>query len=137
MPRILTWSSDPKNPIGAEYIIEEKATGVKLGSLWGQWARETKLKIITQVAEIEQQLTSVNFKRHGAIYFKEDIQGQLENDSHDTDLLVEPSIDPDILARYALGPLTSSELWQSGRTTMELGRGPCMYIPYKIFVINY
>lgn len=33
VPRIYSYSSDPLNPVGAEYMIEENATGVPLGSL--------------------------------------------------------------------------------------------------------
>ncbi|KAL2368629.1 hypothetical protein RJZ57_006990, partial [Blastomyces gilchristii] len=73
VPRILAWSSDASNPVGAEYIIEEKASGVRLGSLWNHWSRGPKLKIITQIAQIEDVLTSISFPKHGCIYFKEDL----------------------------------------------------------------
>lgn len=124
VPPIFTWSSDPGNPVGAEYIIEERAPGVKLGTLWKQWPRENKLKIIQQIAVMEEQLASVKFRKHGSIYFKEDIQGHLRDETNI--LLEDPSISTDV-SRFAMGPLASVELWQSGRESMELDRGPCTY----------
>ncbi|KAK2764409.1 hypothetical protein FQN54_009103 [Arachnomyces sp. PD_36] len=121
VPRVLTWASDSRNPVGAEYIIEEKASGVKLGSVWKQWPRGSKLKIITQIAEFEEQLASVSFQKHGAIYFKKDLQGQLADDANT--LLIDPQASSNI-DRFAMGPLACSELWQSGRESMELDRGP-------------
>lgn len=34
IPKILDWSDDPSNPIGAEYIIQEHAVGVSLRDIW-------------------------------------------------------------------------------------------------------
>lgn len=35
VPKVLAWSSDPTNPVGAEYIIMEKASGIQLFGTWG------------------------------------------------------------------------------------------------------
>ncbi|EQL36366.1 hypothetical protein BDFG_02100 [Blastomyces dermatitidis ATCC 26199] len=94
LPRILAWSSDASNPVGAEYIIEEKASGVRLGSLWNHWSRGPKLKIITQIAQIEDVLTSISFPKHGCIYFKEDL---LALTGVAPDLSVNSSAAPEIL----------------------------------------
>ncbi|KAL2361069.1 hypothetical protein RJZ56_006063 [Blastomyces dermatitidis] len=94
VPRILAWSSDASNPVGAEYIIEEKASGVRLGSLWNHWSRGPKLKIITQIAQIEDVLTSISFPKHGCIYFKEDL---LALTGVAPDLSVNSSAAPEIL----------------------------------------
>jgi hypothetical protein len=34
-------------------------------------------------------------------------------------------LDASILEKYALGPLTQAVLWEGGRATMALDRGPC------------
>ncbi|KAJ0419544.1 kinase-like domain-containing protein [Aspergillus carlsbadensis] len=121
VPRVLAWSSDSSNtPVEAEYIIEEKAPGVRLGSVWNEWPRELKLQIIVQVAELENKLTTVSFDRHGCIYFKEDLRalvGEAE-DIHTANL------EPGVLERFAIGPLTTNELWRDARKVMELDRGP-------------
>ena len=63
--------------VEAEYIMTEKAPkapGVRLGALWYQWPREVKLKLIRQVADLENTLTTIEFPRHGCVYFKEDFR---------------------------------------------------------------
>ncbi|KAJ5609651.1 hypothetical protein N7528_010218 [Penicillium herquei] len=75
VPRIFAWSSDASaNLVKAEYIIEEKAPGIQLGSVWKQWPRELKLRLITQVIDLEDKLTSISFNQHGCIYFKDDLR---------------------------------------------------------------
>ncbi|PWY87091.1 hypothetical protein BO94DRAFT_492389 [Aspergillus sclerotioniger CBS 115572] len=117
-PRVLAWSCDAENtPVEAEYIIAEKAPGVRLGSVWGQWPREAKLKLITQIVDMENTLTTVSFPRHGCIYFKDDLRS-LTGKAEDIDG------DSECLARYSIGLLTSAELWDHGRSEMTLDRGP-------------
>ena len=109
--------------MGAAYIIEEKAPGVRLGTLWQQWPRDSKLKVITQIVEMEKSLSSTSFTMHGCIYFKQDLQ-KLTGDA--ADFSTTPSISQKVLARYSIGPLTNPQLWKNGRTDMNLERGPCM-----------
>lgn len=122
VPRILAWSFDAADsPVEAEYIIAEKAPGIKLGSVWSQWTREAKLSLIRQVVDMENTLTTISFPRHGCIYFKDDLQllaGEAEN------IYVESST-PQSLDRFSIGPLTFAELWDNGRKDMKLDRGPC------------
>lgn len=119
VPRILAWSLDAaSNPVEAEYIIAEKAPGVRLGSLWKKWPRETKLKVIRQVADIENTLTSITFPTHGSVYFKEDLHS-LNGDAENL------NVDSTTLGRFAIGPLTTAELWNNSRKDMGLDRGSC------------
>lgn len=137
VPKILAWSFDAaSNPVKAEYIIAEKAPGVRLGSIWSQWPREAKLKLITQIVDLENTLTTLSFPSHGSIYFKDDLHLltvksgaiNIESDAAES------------LSRFSIGPLTSAELWDNNRKEMELDRGPCKltrlspkYIPSNIF----
>ncbi|KAE8155282.1 phosphotransferase enzyme family protein [Aspergillus avenaceus] len=121
VPRILAWSSDSaNNPVEAEYIISEKAPGIRLGSVWGQWPREAKLKLIAQIVDMENRLTTIPFPRHGCIYFKDDLRsltGKCEDINIDTS-------NAGSLSRFSIGPLTSAELWEDSRREMRLDRGP-------------
>lgn len=122
VPRILSWSTNSaNNSVGAEYIIEEKAPGVRLGSVWKQWPRNLKLQLITQVVDLEKRLTSITFDKHGCIYFKRDLRsliGEAEDiHSH--------HVDDDALEQFSIGPLTTNELWNETRRNMKLDRGPC------------
>ena len=74
VPRIYGYSLDPLKPVGAEYIIEEKAVGKQLGSLWHHWQIESQLDLVTQLVDLETKLRSVSFRNHGCIYYKEDLE---------------------------------------------------------------
>ncbi|KAI1951768.1 hypothetical protein LOZ12_005208 [Ophidiomyces ophidiicola] len=122
VPRVLAWSSDPRNPAEAEYIIEEKAQGVRLGSLWPQWPRKSKVEVIKQIADMDQVLCSFEFRKHGSIYFKKDLPAS-DFTQHEN-VLINSSQPPDITDCFGLGPVTSAGLWKSGRADMDLDRGP-------------
>ncbi|KIW85237.1 hypothetical protein Z517_00627 [Fonsecaea pedrosoi CBS 271.37] len=55
-------------PVGAEYIIMEKAAGVQLLKVWDQIDEPCKLAIIKQLAKWESQLMSIKFPAYGCVY---------------------------------------------------------------------
>ncbi|KAH8434269.1 aminoglycoside phosphotransferase family protein [Aspergillus melleus] len=121
VPRILAWSSDAaNNPVEAEYIVSEKAPGIRLGSVWNQWPREAKLKVITQIVDMENTLTAVSFPKHGCIYFKDDLRS-LTGKAEDINI---DSSNAESLSRFSVGPLTSAELWEESIRELQLERGP-------------
>jgi hypothetical protein len=110
--------------VQAEYILEEKAPGIRLGTLWPNLAWKTKLAIVEQVVDLDRLLSGVQFETLGCIYFKDDLQRltgsslalKFTADRQDLDL-----------DDYAMGPLTRAELWAGGREQMDLDRGPCKF----------
>ena len=121
VPQILSWScNSADNLVEAEYIIEEKAPGVRLGSVWNRWPRDLKLKLITQVIDLEKRLTTITFDKHGCIYFYKDLRS-LIGDAED----ILSAVENDALKEFAIGPLTTNELWNGTRKNMKLDRGPC------------
>lgn len=127
IPRIISYSVDPQNPVGVEYIIEEKAKGVPLGNLWFQWPKESQFNLVSDLVEFETKLASISFKNHGCIYYKADLE---DNGMHtqDIDAIFSASgerLDCSILAKLAFGPLTQARLWEGERAQMTLDRGPC------------
>lgn len=132
---------DPLNPVGAEYIIEEKAGGKPLGSLWHQWQIESQLGLVAQLVDFETKLASVSFRRHGCIYYKKDLEKKglptydLEARSLLSDGLTK-QINSVLTEEFALGPLTEARLWEHERATMDLDRGPCkLFTPFKMSIL--
>ncbi|KAK6835271.1 hypothetical protein RU639_001953 [Aspergillus parasiticus] len=72
-PRVFSWSSDDSNPVGAEYVIMEKATGVPLCEQWGKMAEIDKLKLIRNLTKLEAQLAAVRFSAYGGLYRRADV----------------------------------------------------------------
>ncbi|TVY51693.1 Altered inheritance of mitochondria protein 9, mitochondrial, partial [Lachnellula cervina] len=129
VPRILTYSLDASNPVGVEYIIEEKAVGEPLGNLWHNWPRESQLSLVTELVDLEAKLASVSFHSHGCIYYKADLETKgVRNQSLEAtyNSLGDPlkKLDPSIMAKFALGPLIQAVLWEGERATMALDQGP-------------
>lgn len=132
IPRIYAYSLDSLNPVGAEYIIEEKARGKPLGNLWHQWQRESQLYLVTQLVDFETKLVSVSFSETRLHLLQEGFRKECLP-AYD---LEARSLSPDgstgrfdsvLTEEFALGPLTEARLWEGERATMNLDRGPCKF----------
>ncbi|RFU31022.1 hypothetical protein B7463_g5319, partial [Scytalidium lignicola] len=119
-PRIIAWSARKNNPVGAKYILEEKAPGQALWTLWQDWDRVpiiARFGIIWQVVEMERKLTDTKFKYCGSIYFKEDMP-------HGYRLVITSTVSPSILEQFTIGPLVHMDHWRKVKASMDLNRGP-------------
>jgi hypothetical protein len=75
-PGIIACCTDRNNPVGAEYILEEKAQGQPLGEFWkdwNKWPMEDRFGIIEQLVNIERKLASTKIMKWGSIYLRKDI----------------------------------------------------------------
>ncbi|KAJ5883527.1 uncharacterized protein N7473_010413 [Penicillium subrubescens] len=57
VPRVISWSSDNSNAVGAEYIIIEKATGIPLFQEWGSMTNFEKQQLIKNLTRLEPHRT--------------------------------------------------------------------------------
>ncbi|KAE8353953.1 kinase-like domain-containing protein [Aspergillus coremiiformis] len=114
IPRVYAWSPEASNPVGAEYIIEEKATGQPLGKVWDGLSVSGRLEIVDQL--------------HGCIYYESDLQSRscsyerldiLGGSTRTSSLCCTTKL-PD----FAIGPSTNPGLWEGKRVSMNLDRGP-------------
>ncbi|KMU83196.1 hypothetical protein CIHG_00978 [Coccidioides immitis H538.4] len=67
--QVHTWSACADNPVGAEYIIMEEATGTKLEDIWDNLSLEDRIGIMKDLVLIENKLLSVSFSRYGNLYY--------------------------------------------------------------------
>ena len=128
IPRVYRWSADVTNPVGAEYIIEEKAMGQPLGRLWNKLSMPAQLGIVNQIVEMEKKLSSVSFQKHGCIYYESDLKSRsLTYDRLDSAGSTSMSThgQNSQLCGFVIGPSTNPKFWDGGRATMRLNRGPC------------
>jgi hypothetical protein len=90
--------------------------------VWQQWPRKSKVKMVEQITDMENTLSSVSFPSHGSVYLKDDLRslaGVADDISAD-------GVPDEALSRFTIGQLTSAELWEGNRGEMDLDRGPCM-----------
>lgn len=62
--------------MGAEYIIEEKAEGQQLGSMWSQCSKDSQVDVVNQINETETKLATLSFSKRGSIYYKSDLEAR-------------------------------------------------------------
>ncbi|KAJ0424710.1 kinase-like domain-containing protein [Aspergillus carlsbadensis] len=69
VPRVFSWSTDESNPVGAEYIIMEKAPGEQLFERWDE-QKSKKLELIVHLTQLEAQLSAIPFPAYGGLYLR-------------------------------------------------------------------
>ncbi|KAJ5211222.1 Aminoglycoside phosphotransferase [Penicillium cf. griseofulvum] len=111
VPRVLSWSSDCSNTVGAEYIIMEKAAGVPLFEQWGNMTEFGKLQLIKNLTKLEAQLSSIQYPAYGGLYLRTDIRGSTRS--------LDDEIDPS--QSFEIGP--SCDHGFHPNTTREFNRG--------------
>ncbi|KAL8868871.1 MAG: hypothetical protein Q9174_004698 [Haloplaca sp. 1 TL-2023] len=110
-PKLLSWSADAAGPVGAEYIIMEKAPGIQLFSVWDEISASARLKLIKSLTQLENQLATIQFPAYGSLYHRRSINKSAER------VLLDPSIDPD--GQYCVGPSCGPK-WTDGYNGADL-----------------
>ncbi|RDL36868.1 uncharacterized protein BP5553_06220 [Venustampulla echinocandica] len=124
VPRILAWSSNAENPVGAEYILEELALGEPLWNLWPDLEKlpmKPRIDIIEQVVELERSVAQLKFSSHGYIYFKKDYPQGTDLKTGDPP---DSAIPLAVLEGYCFGPLVERGLWKANQTQPRPECGP-------------
>lgn len=124
VPKVLAWSADSANPVGAEYIIMEKAPGIQLFKVWDDITEFDRLQLIQSLTQLESQLAAISFPAYGNVYFRHSISKPSER------ILLDQSVDPDGL--FCVGP-ACGPAWTDGTSPADLqpdlDAGPCQCAP--------
>ena len=118
VPRVVAYSCDATNPVGSEYILMERITGVNLSTKWPTLAVEKKITILDCLAQLQSKLLAVEVASYGNLYFITDIGTSLREPR----MYKEASSDDDT---YCIGPTTEKMFWKQDRSGP---RGPCMVL---------
>ncbi|EAW07591.1 phosphotransferase enzyme family protein [Aspergillus clavatus NRRL 1] len=110
VPRVLAYSCDSANTVGAEYIIMEKISGESLASRWFSLSAKEVTHIMAQLAQFEKKIFSFPFPGYGSLYHSRDIQGESQMPLGTDD--------------YCIGPVAKRQFWHDERGQMDLDRGP-------------
>ncbi|CAN9473666.1 unnamed protein product [Alternaria alternata] len=107
VPRVLAWSATDQNPVQAEYIIMEEASGSQLHEVWQDPPLRKKSDIIREFVDIERRLLSISFD-NGIAGCEPAV---VTNGPQDVDSHVEST--------YCIGPITRREFWAKQRSDMQ------------------
>ncbi|RHZ50892.1 hypothetical protein CDV55_101187 [Aspergillus turcosus] len=103
VPEVLAWSSDPANPVGAEYIIMEKIPGVALAERWETMKTLERYKVIDQIVEMEKELASLQFPAYGSLFLRESVPSEYRH------YALPPALDSAKL--FCVGPSCDRSMW--------------------------
>ncbi|KAL8966267.1 MAG: hypothetical protein Q9183_003448 [Haloplaca sp. 2 TL-2023] len=110
-PKLLSWNADAAGPVGAEYIIMEKAPGVQLFAVWNKVSASGRLKLIKSLTQLENQLATIHFPAYGSLYHRQSISKSSER------VILDPSIDP--TGQFCVGP-ACVPAWTDGSSAADL-----------------
>ncbi|KAH8710213.1 hypothetical protein GQ44DRAFT_763149 [Phaeosphaeriaceae sp. PMI808] len=115
VPKVLAWSSDALNPVGAEYIIMEKATGQQLFTAWSAMTIDEQFSLVEQLTQFEAELASIQFPANGSLYLRESM-----TDSNSW-VALNQSIDPS--GQFCIGP-SCERAWSTQGNIVASNNGP-------------
>ncbi|KAL8754810.1 MAG: hypothetical protein Q9199_004081 [Rusavskia elegans] len=111
VPKLLAWNADATNPVGAEYIIMEKAPGVQLFTVWDDLSATDRIKLIKSLTQLEHQLAAIQFPAYGNLYFRQSIPEPSKR------VLLDSFLDP--TAQFCVGP-SCDPAWTNGTTAADI-----------------
>ncbi|CAG8189303.1 unnamed protein product [Penicillium olsonii] len=76
---VATMDFAKSHPVGAEFIIMEKAEGVPLSQVWGTMKLPQKLQVLPAMTRLQKQWVSVSFSHYGNLYYAKDGQSLTGN----------------------------------------------------------
>ncbi|KAF2086877.1 kinase-like protein [Saccharata proteae CBS 121410] len=115
VPKIYSYSHSSDNPVGAEYIIMEKVRGKPAGEIWYDLSENERLKLLSQVVDIEARLFAIDLPASGSIYYLRDLPDKASGI---------PIPGKDHSEQFCLGPDASNWFWDEERSLLDIDRGP-------------
>ncbi|KAK5014146.1 hypothetical protein LTR16_000966 [Cryomyces antarcticus] len=96
VPKILDWSDDDSNPIGAEYIIMENVAGVRLHERWTSMNTPEHMQCTKALSLLVKKMVQIDFPAYGSLYFTD---------------AIEPGLRVEFAEGYCVGPHCGSQYW--------------------------
>lgn len=116
VPKVLAWSSNAENEVGAEYIIMEKAQGIQLKEVWDVMPSTQKCRFLADLVSIEAKMLSTGADSYGALYYKGDVpNGKLVRGKEGA-------------TKFCIGPSVRRSYWEGVKAGMDIDRGPCKFL---------
>lgn len=115
VPRVLCYSTDAENIVGAEFMIMEKLPGRPIVDSWFDLSEDQRLKITSEVVQTEVKLSKIDLPAYGSIYYERDLPAEIARTA------IAPTSDSKGLC---IGPYVSLRWWYRERGSIRIDRGP-------------
>ncbi|KAK2765652.1 hypothetical protein FQN54_008508 [Arachnomyces sp. PD_36] len=110
VPKVLRYSANSENSVGAEYIIMEKIAGDPIGDSWYSLSDEQRLRVLEELVKLEAKLFAIDLPASGGLYYSGDLPLGVERAAIRPSQALENSagrgeicVGPDILRRWWFG----------------------------------
>ncbi|OJJ50142.1 hypothetical protein ASPZODRAFT_128762 [Penicilliopsis zonata CBS 506.65] len=110
IPKVLDWSDDSSNPVGAEYIIQEHVKGVQLHQLWPTMNSEQHMLCTKALSLAMKKMAALDFPAYGSLYF--------------SDAPIDTRAKIPLEQGFCIGPHCSPIFWNRNPGETELYGGP-------------
>jgi len=121
VPKVLNYSTNAKNPVGTEFVIMEKLSGRPIGDRWFGLSEDQRLKVISEVVQMEAKLSKVDLPAYGSIYYRHDLPADVPH------TIIASTSDN---KQLCVGPDVSLRWWYKERGSLHVQRGPCKSSSY-------
>ncbi|KAM5444027.1 Phosphotransferase enzyme [Microsporum ferrugineum] len=115
VPKVLSWSSHALNPVGAEYIIMDKASGCSLAQVWPRLKNDEKRDIVQAIVSFDVKIRNSPLGGFGSLYYPRDIPSEIKH---------LPAFKSKDCGRWVLGPTTDRRFFDDGKGELSIDRGP-------------
>ncbi|RMZ84963.1 hypothetical protein DV738_g299, partial [Chaetothyriales sp. CBS 135597] len=115
-PKVYAWNSSCANPVGAEYILMERVSGIELDKVWDGMSGKEKFEVVQQLAQYDAAFATSNLPMYGSLYYASDVPGArpsqiIQGRQRATQL-------------FAIGPTTNRAYFDDRRGEVDLDLGP-------------
>ncbi|KAM5453108.1 hypothetical protein MaudCBS49596_002884 [Microsporum audouinii] len=122
VPKVLGYSANPDNPVGAEFILMEKVNGTPIGDSWYTLSDKQRLKVLAGLVQLEAKLFAIQLPASGSLYYWRDLPPELQKVAV---YLPRDSNLPPGCPEICVGPDTSLKWWYAERSFLrDINRGP-------------
>jgi hypothetical protein len=119
VPKVFKYECQSSNPVGAEFIIMEKAAGGQLSHLWSKMELVEKIRLRLDLSRLQSSWLSLRFTEYGALYYSRDLEnppGSLLYTKAGGELVFNEN--------FTIDPVTGRDWFDEGRGNLLLYRGP-------------
>jgi hypothetical protein len=99
----------------------EEVPGIALEQVWPNMSIQDRFTIVKSIVGFQKAWTSVSFTKYGSLYFS----GDLEDTPGSQPLYMDANGDYITNKKFAVGPSTARETFDSGRGAINFDRRPC------------
>ncbi|KAL8826673.1 MAG: hypothetical protein Q9170_007313 [Blastenia crenularia] len=132
IPKVLAWSSNADNPVGAEYVIMEKVAGIALDQVWPAMNVEDRFAVMKALFDCQKSWLSASFRDIGALYYAKDLPSSVS-----LDCVYATNGKETKDSRFVIGPCTGRNWVDNVRAAVHFDRGPWSSVEDYIAAIGH